>query len=395
MMQEKRQRILKMLETGTISMDEALTLLENLHENHLEEDQSKPVVEIKKETPEETPKELVPTMVEKEKQQNKSTVEEEEEPSVDDFLNNLRKDFTDVGDQFMQFMQTAVQKVKEFDFEVPFGQSIMFNHTMTQSAENIEEVFVQLKNGKLTIHSSDEQEIRAEFAVKSYNQDSEEAAKKHFLEKIHVVAENGKLNISSEMKITNISLDLHIPHKIYKKLVVKLTNGSFKMKDTQFNDVEVKTANGKIEVSQLIFKESDFEASNGTIYLKNLIGDSIEAETLNGRIYIDGRLNEVEAHSLNGHVTVTTTSEEAEKIEAKTMSGTVELYIPSTVSLSGELSSSVGKLDLGLEDVERISEQDQIFQRTIRFKKDVPNKSNVLHLIGDAKSGLVLVRYNI
>lgn len=389
-MQEKRQRILKMLESGTISMDEALTLLENLHENHLEENQIEPVVEIKKEAP----KELVPTTLEKEQQHKKSTVEEEE-PSVDDFLNNLRKDFTDVSDQFMQFMQTAVQKVKGFDFEVPFGQSMVFNHTMTKPAEGIEEVLVQLKNGKLAIHSSDEQDIRAEFTVKSYNQDSEEAAKKHFLEKMFVNVENGKLNISSEMKITHVGLDLYIPHKVYKRLAVKLTNGSFKMKDTQFNDVQVKTANGKIEVSQLIFKESDFEASNGTIYLKNLIGDSIEAETLNGRIYIDGRLKEIEAQSLNGHVTVTTTSEEAEKIEAKTMSGTVELYIPSTISLSGELSSSVGKLDLGLEDVERISEQDQIFQRTIRFKKDVPNQSSTLHLMGDAKSGTVLVRYNI
>ena len=72
----------------------------------------------------------------------------------------------------------------------------------------------------------------------------------------------------------------------------------------------------------------------------------LTAETLNGRVYIDGSLKEVTAQSLSGHVVVTTTSEEAERIDAKTMSGSVELYIPSGISLSGEIASNMGRLGL-------------------------------------------------
>lgn len=389
-MQEKRKRILNMLESGKISMDEALTLLENLHENHLEDDDNKVAEK------QDQPLELAPSADRKEEQrQSKATDQEKEEPSVDDFLNDLRKDFTIVGDRFMQFMQTAVQKVKEFDFETPFGQSVVFQHTMTKKNEGIDEISVQIVNGKTTIHSSDEEEIRAEFSVKTHNQESEEVAKKDFLEKILFVTDDGKLRLISDMKMTQVNVDLYIPRKAYKKLAVKLTNGSFRMKDTQIDHVSVKTANGRIEVSELTFDDGSFETANGTIYVNEAVGNIIETETLNGRIYIDGRLKEVEAQSLNGHVSVTTTSEEAEKIEAKTMSGTVELYIPSTLSLSGELSSSVGKLDLGLDDVERITEQDQLFQRSIRFRKDVSGQTKRLHLTGEAKSGTVLVRYNI
>lgn len=389
-MQEKRQRILKMLEEGTISMDEALTLLENLHENDLEDNQHKMADDHKKKTP----SELLPP-IRKKQEEKTHTDQEEEESSMDDFLNDLRKDFTVVGDRFMQFMQSAVQKVKDFDFDVPFGQSATFNHTMTRSAEGIEEVLVKVSNGKIAIHRSDDDEIRAEFSVKAFNQNSEEEAKINFLDKMLFATDGEKLRLSSEMKMFQVNTDLYLPHKAYQRLAVKLTNGSFKMKESNFDRIRVKTANGRIEASQFVFKDSDFETANGAIYLNDATGNTLEAETLNGRIYIDGQLKEVEAQSLNGHVTVTTRSEEAEKIDAKTLSGTVELYIPSTLSISGELSSSVGKLDLGLDDVEKITEQDQIFQRNIRFRKEVAGQTRKLHLTGEAKSGTVLVRYNV
>ena len=71
---------------------------------------------------------------------------------MDEFLEDLRKDFTHVGDRFMQFMQTAVQKVKEFDFDSPFGNAVTFSHTMTKHAAGIEEILIDIDNGKVTIH---------------------------------------------------------------------------------------------------------------------------------------------------------------------------------------------------------------------------------------------------
>src|SRR6185312_2816250 len=148
------------------------------------------------------------------------------------------------------------------------------------------------------------------------------------------------------------------------------------------------------EVSGLTFKDGEFETANGAIALNNVTGTTLEAETLNGRVYIDGALKDVEAQSLNGHVVVTTTDPAAEKIEAKTMSGSVEIYIPSEVALSGEIASNMGRLALQLEDINRTAEQDQLLQRTIRFKKDVEGNTSPLHIFGEAKTGSVLVCYN-
>lgn len=410
-MQNERQRILAMLENGTITTDEALTLLETLGKP--------PQVEKQAETSQVEPPQVELTKVEEvilvkeepvaqqqaeepakeqqahEESANKKKDTSEGQPSMDEFLDDLRKDFTNVGDRFMQFMQTAVQKVKSFDFESPFGHSITFNHTITKAASGIEEVIIDIDNGKVAIHHDESaEEVRAEFAVKAYTGDSEEKAKTDFLDKLLFVNDEGKLRISSDLKMVQVNVELFIPKKEYARISARLLNGSFKMKDAVAKTVRVKTANGKIDIVGLTFKDGEFETANGAIGLNKVTGQTIEAETLNGRVYIDGAVKDVEAQSINGHVVVTTTDREAEKIEAKTMSGSVEIYIPADIALSGEVMSNMGRLDLQLDDVNRTTEQEQLLHKTIRFKKDGEENASPLHIFGEAKTGSVLVCYN-
>lgn len=383
MMQNERKRILTMLENGTITTDEALTLLEALGQN-----------DKKKETNETAAPTVIPSQSSTEEEPTNEQSSKGKEHSSEDFIEELRKDFTRVGDRFMQFMQSAVDKVKAFDFESPFGQSTTIQHTITKPAAQIEEIIMDIDNGKVSIETNDEDTIRAEFTVKSYQQKTEEETKQEFLNKLLFVNDDGVLRIACDLKTFQVNMQLFIPKKEYAKLSARLLNGSFKWREGSAEKIQVKTANGKIEGFQLTCKDGEFETANGGISLFDVTGRTIEAEALNGRVYIDGAVRDVEAQSLNGHVVVTTTDIEAEKIEAKTVSGSVELYVPSELSLSGEISSNMGRLDLQLQDVDRTAEQEQLLQRSIRFKKDVEGAPNTLHLFGEAKTGSVLVCYN-
>ncbi|MFJ7935508.1 DUF4097 family beta strand repeat-containing protein [Sporosarcina sp. NPDC096371] len=400
-MQNERKRILAMLENGTITTDEALTLLETLGQTQQKEKPTETVqaseeVTLSKKEPAEQQQQQQQQTDQQQSTEQDFTFEEksEKEPSMDDFLDDLRKDFSNVGDRFMQFMQTAVQKVKSFDFDSPFGNGITFVHAQTKPADDVDEVIIDIDNGKVTIHHDEVDEIRAEFTVKTYNGDSEEKAKADFLDKLLFVNDEGKIRIASDLKMVQVNVDLFLPKKDYARISARLLNGTFKMRDAVAETVRVKTANGKIEIAGLSFKEGEFETVNGAINLNNVKGNSIEAETLNGRVYIDGAVKDVEAHSLNGHVVVTTTDPEATKIDAKTMSGSVEIYIPKDLALSGEISTNMGRLDLQLDDINRTAEQEQLLQRSIRFTKDADENSKTLHIWGEAKTGSVLVCYN-
>ncbi|MEK5068553.1 DUF4097 family beta strand repeat-containing protein [Sporosarcina sp. FSL K6-1508] len=395
-MQNERKRILAMLENGTITTEEALTLLETLGQTAHEDNATgtKQTTEDAQKTEEQYSEHKQTKADPFEKTEPHAEHKESGHPSMDEFLEDLRKDFTNVGDRFMQFMQTAVQKVKSFDFESPFGNAVTFTHSIAKPATEIEEIIIDIDNGKLTIHTGETEDIRADFTVKMYNSESEEKAKSDFLDKLLFVNDEGKIRISSDLKMVQVNVELFIPKKDYARISARLLNGSFKMRDAAAETVRVKTANGKIEIAGLAFKTGEFETVNGSIGLTGMTGASIEAETLNGRVYIDGAVKDVEAQSLNGHVVVTTTDRAAEKIDAKTMSGSVEIYIPADIALSGEIASNMGRLDLQLDDVDRTVEQEQLLQRTIRFKKNIEGNVSPLHISGEAKTGSVLVCYN-
>ncbi|MGG0666918.1 DUF4097 family beta strand repeat-containing protein [Sporosarcina koreensis] len=385
-MQNERKRILTMLENGTISMDEALTLLEAMEKKQTPTDSGADQTVEKKIFTEES---------QQDDPQDFSGKTKDKDPAMDDFIEDIRKDFVTVGDRFMQFMQTTVERMKGFDFDTPFGGSSTFHHTIVKPADGLEEILVDVDHGSVSIQATDTPEIRAEFTVKSFNGRSEEDAKKEFLDKLIFLKDDGKLRYLSDLKLSQVKVDLFVPKQDYRKISVRLLNGNFNVKDIAVERLYTKTSNGKVDAERVDFKEAELEAGNGSIRLNESTGETLEAETINGRVYVSGNLKDVEAKSLNGHVVVTTTDAAAQKIDAKTVSGSVEIYIPSDVPLRGEISTNMGRLDLQLKDVNKTAEQEQFLHRTLTFNKDVEGDSTPLFVHGEAKTGSVIVCYNV
>lgn len=392
-MQNERRRILTLLEEGKITADEALRLLEALGKQSDDAAEEKSSSAKTSDLHQEQPR----PGFEKEEQKGPSgTYHTDDESSADDFFEDIRKEFMSAGDRFMQFMDTAVQRVKTFDFESPFGKSVNFVHSEKKSAVDVEDIIIHIDHGKVDILPTDDDEITAKFYVKHMNQDSEAEARSQFLDKLLFVVDGNKLRIGSDMKMMQVNVELHIPkQKNYRKMSVRLLNGGCSVESLELTDLRVKTANGKIECAHTKFDEAELETANGMIRLLKVRGNKLEAETLNGRVYVDGEIVETDAKSLNGNVSLTTTSANARRLEGKSISGAVELYFPSTVGLRGEITSNMGKLDLQLDDVSRVEEQEQFLHRTIRFTKSGDSENEpILHVTGESKTGTVLVHYN-
>ncbi|MER2006942.1 MAG: hypothetical protein ABS939_05770, partial [Psychrobacillus sp.] len=102
-MQEERKRILDMVENGTITAQEALALLEELGKQAT----------------------IVTPQVNTQKFEEEKKTEQVKQGSAD-FIEDLKRDFTMVGDRFMQFMQGTVDKMKDFEFEMKFNDPVTF-----------------------------------------------------------------------------------------------------------------------------------------------------------------------------------------------------------------------------------------------------------------------------
>jgi len=389
-MQNERQRILELVEKGTISAQEAITLLEAL------EQPSKSTQNVMNDVVNEdqystTEKESVF----KDESQNEQQSQKDEDFSeyFQEEMRDFRKDLSQIGSLFMDMMNTAVKKVKEFDVTSPFGDKFEFTHTEEVSAERVDKIIAELPNGNFALETAEGDSFQVICKVKApFVNDSEEETRANFLEQFVVKEDGDSLRILSQLKLVQVNVKVLVPKDKLEKLSVRLMNGNVTLQDTDFEQLKVKTLNGAIKGSKFNFGKAEVDSSNGSIELTNVRSKDLEAETLNGRVYLDGALDEVAAKSVNGHVVVTTCSTNSAKIKAQTVAGAVELYVPRTLSLSGKIVTNFGKVDVGIQDVSKIESQDQFLSKVVRFDKEIEN-ANRLFIEGESKTGAVLVRY--
>ncbi|TWT24310.1 DUF4097 family beta strand repeat-containing protein [Planomicrobium sp. CPCC 101110] len=387
-MQNEKERILDMVENGTISAREAVELLKAIDggDSSREPSYGRDRYRDKRESSRRgffRPEDVI-----------KKFSKDMSRDFTKDFSKNMSKDFNQLGDRMRDFVQTSVGKLKTMEFDSPFGEAVQFEHTFTQEFVNVNKIIADLANGQLEVFPSQDDTVRAECRVKAYRTESAEQAKQDFLEKFVFIADDQKLRIISDLKTTQVNVVLYVPAASYQEIIVRLFNGGFSMKRIDASLIKVKTANGKIDLKNVAFDDAELETANGAIQVVEVSGKVLETETLNGRIYVDGDVQTMTAKSMNGNVVVTSRCKEARKVEAKTLAGNVELYIPPHLPLKGEVASVLGKLDVLLSDVDNTHEQGQLMQKMIRFSKESGEAvAAPLLVYGETKTGTVLVRY--
>ncbi|WP_431029208.1 DUF4097 family beta strand repeat-containing protein [Lysinibacillus sp. LZ02] len=393
---DERKRILKLVEDGTISADEAIQLLEALSKQ-------------KDSTPSSSPSTYVEPVQEKNEWQQ-STFEQEKKrkttgfedlfsklgnkdlnKKMDELMHELRHDLSEFSGRMMTLMNTTLSKVKDLDVEFPFGEKVEFDKTYAFNAEEVRGFEIDIPNGRVTIEKGTAPTIQIEAHVKTSKNGTEQEATDRFTERF-VELKDGKIEVATQAKMAHVALRVVLPEKHYDVLIVRLLNGGITLNDIDAKIVKVKTYNGNVIVEHATFEHADLQSANGAIEARHISGQDLEAETANGRVYIDGDVKEVEAESVNGHVVVTTTSTNAHKVKARTVAGSVEIYVPKNVSLDGQVTSNFGRTDVGLADVTTRVEEDQFLLKTLHFDKIITD-APLLKLVGESRTGSIVVRY--
>lgn len=402
-MQNERQRILQLVENGTISAEEAIMLLEALGKdkpNGTVIPVTPQAEERQEETKQKTTEDYNSTGSEQQKKTTgfedlfgKAFQDKDVNKKMDEFMHDLKEDLSQFSNRMMNLMNTTVSKVKDFDFQFPFGEKVEFDKTYSFNADEVNSFEIDIPNGKLSIEKTDESQVIVETKVKvSRNSESEEDTVARFTERF-VTLYDGKVTVATNVKMATVSVRLLVPKKQYDVFLSRVMNGGVTISDVHAKLLKVKTYNGPIKLDKATFNHANVESGNGMIEARFIKGDDIEAETVNGRIYIDGDVKEVEAESVNGPVTITTSSKNAHKIKATTVAGTVELYVPKTLSIEGQVTTNFGKADVGLQDVTVRTEDDQFLLKTVHFSK-LLDDAPILKLVGETRTGSVIVRYN-
>ncbi|WP_050179920.1 DUF4097 family beta strand repeat-containing protein [Domibacillus robiginosus] len=379
-MSEEKLRILKMVESGVISADEAVKLIEALEKSSTASNEKETRFSRKEEAESSKGLGLGGLFEELEKFGQKMAGQRPKTENV-----------TQSKDKLFEFMQSAVKRIK--DVEVPFvGKGTEFTHVFHEQNVTPRRLKLETANGSVTIRPWDGEGVKAECRIKVYGASTEEEAKESFLKNSIFYAREDKLSFSIGLKLMKTDITLFLPSKELEDVSVKLFNGAFDMRDMKAEKLEVRSGNGKIELKNSEIAIIEAETGNGPIRLIDCEGERAELNTFNGAVHMVGTYRFADLQTFNGNILYDAKKDQAEAVRAESMTGNIELYVPQKLAVKGEIRTTAGRLTLPETGMGHVSEKDERIQKSLKFESENLMDERQLMIDAETKTGSITLR---
>ncbi|WP_223701335.1 DUF4097 family beta strand repeat-containing protein [Sutcliffiella deserti] len=387
---EERKRILKLVEEGKLTAEEAIILLESLEKNNQEKQQKSDeiVSELTKnakvtEEAEENIFTALSTQV-----FSKSGNQKEEKTKKESSYSQQASSFKN---NIMDFVGSALQKIKDLDLDFNFGPSTSINHIFQQSDVYMKDLDLDVANGNVKIVPWKENDVKIECEAKVYEVNSQDEARKAFLNEVLFSIDAGKLRFSVQKKHIKVNATVFIPESEYDKLHVRMFNGRIEGESLHVTSMKLKSANGSITLQNTSSSDLEVETANGHIKLLDCNSKELEAETINGMVTVKGDIEKLDIQSFNGNVIGELTGNAVRSIMAKTKTGSVDLYLPTTNSIEGELKTNLGSFTCELPGMDIVEEKSEVVQKSLHFKA-TKEGAPLTHILAETTTGSILIK---
>lgn len=363
-MKEEKKRILKMVEEGKLTVDEAVTLLDELEkaQQTMEQKQEQIVNEL-------------------------STAVNFEETKKED---PLQAKYQSTKEKIFDFVDSALKKIKDFDFDLNFGQSVEISHIFHQGEVDLKNMDIDVANGSIKIAAWDQPDVRIECQAKVFRVENSDQARQNFLKDVIFSVENQKLLFKTQQKWMKVESVIYVPKSQYERVRIRMFNGPVSGEVMDVSDLRVKTANGKINLDRINGNRVEVETANGKINIISSRFDNLEAETINGGINLEGDFIKVETQSFNGNISYKLTGNRTELIQAKATTGGIDLFVPEGLPVNGELKTNLGGFNVQLVGVQVLEEKSEMIQKSLRFQS-INHPEKMVKIYADTKTGSITI----
>jgi len=345
-MHEERLLILKMVESGKITAQEAAELLEAMEEEDMPRQAKNDDVwrRIEKQGEELTRK------IERAAERFSQSIETKlEEAGISEQLSSIQRWLTK-----LPFLSGIANDVHEFVQEV--------EGRFTPDLEEIP-IVINTVNGAIEVEGWDGEGFKLVATHRIRAKDREAARDK--MTQIDL-PQPGSAVSRLEIKVhekhdTSIAFRLCIPRKGPYALSLKSANGRCRVNGVLARNVEINTLNGSVGVGRAKAETIITKTNNGSNNLDYVEANLVQQRTANGSIKFTGSSRRITCDSTNGSVRVAplTFAHETSEIEINTVNGSVRCLLPQLPDLEVKVdaSSSVGRVSVDLANFAVESEQ--------------------------------------
>ncbi len=332
--QDEKLMILKMLDEGKITLEEANELLEALYER---------TEGVQGETEDWS----------KEFKKGFQGFKDGMEKGISEAREGLQKGKSEIGRE-TEGLGTFLKSLLDSFSTGSIGSGYSFTEKRSGafSSENVE-IVLEPRNGSIDISPADgdEYEMEIEARVRAENEEKAENKKNRGLE---IQEEGNRLFFRVGEKEIVANVRLRLPRKNLYTLNLDTSNGRIEVAGLRADKVEGDTSNGRIVFRDMVGRIFRGDTSNGRVEMKNLKGDEFIADTSNGSIFIQGEGKIFNGDTSNGSITIEPRFRESGEIKADTSNGRIKLHLPAAEDIGYSImaSTSMGSLNIDLPEVE-------------------------------------------
>lgn len=260
-------------------------------------------------------------------------------------------------------------------------------------SENRVEVVMDTRNGSIDIGPAEgsEYEMTVESRVRGESEDKAREKKEKGLE-IH--EENNRLLIRVKERAIVANVRLRLPQDKIYDLNLDTSNGRIEARGLNTERVEGDTSNGRVVFQDMKGKIFRGDTSNGRVEMKQIKGEELIADTSNGSIFIQGEGRIFKGNTSNGSITIEPRFTGDGEVKADTTNGRIKINLPreKDIGYSLKAGTSMGSLDLEIPELEYSERQEgHSRKKVVAQSRDLAQKAMKVNLEASTSMGSLFI----
>jgi len=247
--------------------------------------------------------------------------------------------------------RTVVATLRALGIPWSGGREFTYSRSLSgEFGEGQAEIQLQITNGRIQIcpSSSEQWQLTLTSRVRA---DDEVTAEKLAEKLVQVDSDSNRLLVEAQRLFgqnAKVDIDLRLPRRRLGAVIASTTNGSIKAQELKADTVIFKTVNGRVTGEKLEI-------------------DSLQASTVNGRVHIAGAIKEMRGRATNGRILVQVAPGDTE-LDLGTVNGSVNVTLATDerIGYQLDLTSVFGSIRQELPDIVVKEEEKRPGRRVFR-----------------------------
>ncbi|GAB3065753.1 DUF4097 family beta strand repeat-containing protein [Salinicoccus sesuvii] len=337
---DNKDRILKMLEEGKISSEEAIRLLDAM--------ESKPGAD----------QTSYQQQADSGRKNTRRQTNDGQKDVFQQFMSEFQKyvntdkaneAFSQVKNKMGSQKQTA-QVYRTFEKAFDSVKNSTIDSMFTQGSKNrlietVEDSYsnisIDITNGNVKVVPTD-RVTTAKFEVTPFYRKLDN--ERNYFQDIICEVKNDELLIVSDIRAARVNVELHVNPSVVKRLIVSGSNGNVSIEGQEFTDLTVDLLNGNIDLDRVVSGNAFIRTSRGNIDVGGGSHGVLELISMLGTVNTETLNAQDVTVSSNGSVNISLQgATESATINANM--GSININVPHNRALEGRLSTVIGQIN--------------------------------------------------